>query len=195
MKLLLAFLLLLATAAAWTGFRTENSLQLQVNPGQALRLELTSGDYRIEPGANDQILIISHLAINPSTTTQTDVKPRFGVDSNAEEACVKVNAPQNYSAVIQVPKNSTLRVRLNGGRLQVNGIDGDKDIESHAGAVSIAVGSPERYARVDASVNVGHIDAPPFGASEDGVVRSFSREGPGRYKLHAHVDSGDITMF
>lgn len=190
MKLLWVVLLGLATATAWTGFKTENSLQLQVNPGQALRLELSSGDYRIEPGANDQILVISR-----KNSKQPDEKPHFGVDSNAEEACIKVNAPQNYSAVIQVPRNSTLRVRLNGGRLQVNGIDGDKDIESHAGAVSIAIGAPESYARVDASVNVGHIDAPPFGASEEGYVRSFSREGPGRYRLHAHVDSGNITMF
>jgi hypothetical protein len=190
MKILLALVLGLATASAWTGLKTENSLQLQVNPGQALRLELSSGDYRIEPGANDQIRVISR-----KNSQQPDEKPRFGLDSNAREACVKVNAPQNYSAVIQVPKNSTLKVRLNGGRLQVNGISGDKDIESHAGAVSIAVGAPENYARVDASVNVGHIEAQPFGASEEGSVRSFLREGPGRYRLHAHVDSGDITMF
>jgi len=190
MKLLLTVVVLLATSAAWAGFKTENSLQLQVNPVQALCLELSSGDYRIEPGANDQILVISRKDFN-----QPDAKPRFGVDSNAQEACVTVNAPQSYSAVIQIPKNTTLRVRLNGGRLQVNGINGDKDIESHAGAVSIAVGAPESYARVDASVNIGHIEAPPFGASEEGVVRSFSREGPGHYRLHAHVDSGDITMF
>jgi hypothetical protein len=190
MKLLCLLLVGLATACAWAGLKTENSLQLQVTPGQALRLELSSGDYRIEPGANDQILVISR-----KNSTQPYEKPHFGVDSNAREACVKVNAPQNYSAVIQVPRNSSLRVRLNGGRLQVNGISGDKDIESHAGAVSIAVGAPESYARVDASVNVGHIQASPFGASEEGFVRSFSREGPGRYHLHAHVDSGDITMF
>jgi hypothetical protein len=190
MKLFCVLLVGLATACAWAGLKTENSLQLQVNPGQTLRLELSSGDYSIEPGANDQILVISR-----KNSSQPHEKPHFGVDSNAQEACVKVNAPQNYSAVIQVPRNSTLRVRLNGGRLQVNGISGDKDIESHAGAVSIAVGAPENYARVDASVNVGHIQAPPFGASEEGFVRSFSREGPGRYRLHAHVDSGDITMF
>jgi len=190
MKILLTLLFGLATAAAWTGFKTENSLQLQINPGQALRLELSSGDYRIEPGANDQILVISR-----KNSSQPDEKPHFGVDSNASEACVKVNAPHNYSAVIQIPQNPTLRIRLNGGKLQINGISGDKDIESHAGAVSIAVGAPENYARVDASVNVGHIEAPPFGASEEGYVRSFSREGPGRYRLHAHVDAGNITMF
>jgi len=75
MKLLLTVLMLLATSAAWTGFKTENSLQLQVNPGQALRLELSSGDYRIEPGANDQILVISRKDFN-----QADARPRFGVD-------------------------------------------------------------------------------------------------------------------
>ena len=99
MKFLLALFLGLATAAAWTGFKTENSLQLQVNPGQTLRLELSSGDYRIEPGANDQILVISRK--NPVSPMKSRVSAST---SNAQEACVKVNAPQNYSAVIQVPQ-------------------------------------------------------------------------------------------
>ena len=100
---------------------------------------------------------------------------------------MKVEGPKNYSAVIQVPKNSNLKVRLNGGRLRVNGVEGNKDIESNAGTVSIDVGKPEKYARVDASVDIGHIEAPPYQVIQDGFGRSFAREGPGMYRLHAHV--------
>ena len=77
----------------------------------------------------------------------------------------------------------------------MNGISGDKDIESHAGAVSIAVGAPENYARVDASVNSDTLKLRRSAHQKKALSRSFSREGPGRYRLHAHVDSGNITMF
>jgi hypothetical protein len=106
-----------------------------------------------------------------------------------------VEGPKNYSAVIQVPRNSSLKVRLNGGSLRVAGIEGDKDIESSAGDVSIDVGHPESYSRVDASVDMGEIDAPPFQVAQNGVERSFIRRGPGSYHLHAHVGTGEIRLY
>lgn len=189
MKYLWALASLLLASIAW-GALDESSLQLQLQPGQALKLELSSGDYRIEPGAGDKVVVITQ---NQSKSQQE--KPRFGIDINAKEASVRVEAPKNYAAVIQVPKNSNLRVRLNGGRLRVDGINGDKDIESNAGAVSIDVGRPENYARVDASVDIGHIDAAPFQIAREGFEQSFSRQGPGSYRLHAHVGTGEITLY
>lgn len=189
MKYVWALASLLLASIAW-GALDESSLQLQLQPGQALKLELSSGDYRIEPGAGDKVVVISQ---NKSKSQQE--KPRFGIDTNAKEASVRVEAPKNYAAVIQVPKNSNLRVRLHGGRLRVDGINGDKDIESNAGAVSIDVGRPENYARVDASVDRGHIDAAPFQIAREGLEQSFSRQGPGSYRLHAHVGTGEITLY
>lgn len=183
-----ALLVLIAASLAWT--MDESRLQLQLRPGQALELELSSGDYRIEPGATDKIVVISQ-----SKTQPQESKPRFGVDTTSEQATVRVEGPKNYAAVIQVPRNSNLRVRLRGGRLRVDGINGDKDIESNAGAVSIDVGHPENYARVDASVGIGHIDAAPFRVAQEGVEQSFSHLGPGSYRLHAHVDTGEIRFF
>jgi hypothetical protein len=166
----------------------EGRLQLQLQPGQSLKLELSSGDYSIEPGAGDKLVVITESKIDSQ-------KPKFGIDTNEREASVRVDGPKNYAAVIQIPKNSNLRVRLNGGRLRVDGINGDKDIESNAGAVSIDVGHPESYARVDASVDIGHIDAPPFAAAREGFEQSFSRQGPGSYRLHAHVGNGEIRLY
>jgi hypothetical protein len=186
MKCFLSLTLLAAASLAWAV--NNGSLQLQLQPGQALKLELSSGDYRIEPGAGDKLVVI----------TQADSqqqKPKFGIDTNPAEAFVRVEGPRNYSAIIQVPKNSNLRVRLRGGRLRVDGIDGDKDIESNAGAVSIDVGQPENYARVDASVGMGHIDAPPFRVAQEGFEKSFSTHGPGSYRLHAHVGTGEILLY
>jgi hypothetical protein len=187
-KMLAVFFVYLVAALAWSQSKPEGRMQMQVLPGQVLKLELSSGDYRIEPGASDKLVVISQTA-NPNP------KPRFGVDANAKQASVKVDGPPNYTALIQVPRNSDLRIRLNGGRLQVSGIEGDKDIESNAGAIRIDVGRPESYRKVDASVGVGHIDARAFQAEQAGLARSFRREGPGKFRLHAHVGAGDITFF
>ncbi|HST80015.1 MAG TPA: hypothetical protein VLN58_16130, partial [Verrucomicrobiae bacterium] len=154
MKRLWAFALFL-TVSLGCGEINDGRLQLQLLPGQVLKLVLSSGDYRIEPGVSDKVVVISK-------SQPQQQKPHFGIDTNSKEASVRVEAPKNYAAVIQVPRNSSLKVRLNGGRLSVTGIEGDKDIESSAGDVTIDVGPPENYGRVDASVDLGHIDAPPF---------------------------------
>lgn len=189
MKRVLASFVFLIVTLAWSEMN-EGRLQLQLQPGQSLKLELSSGDYHIEAGPGDKLVVISQ-----SKERKGQPKPHFGIDTTPQEAAVKVDGPKNYAAVIQVPRNSNLKVRLNGGRLRVDGINGDKDIESHAGAVSIDVGQPEKYARVDASVDVGHIDAPPFQVAQEGFARSFSRRGPGSYHLHAHVGTGEIRLY
>lgn len=189
MKFMWAVCLCGLAVLGWARLNQETSLQLDLLPGQALKLELSSGDYRIEPGATNQVVVISQ------DNARSGPKPRFGIDTSPREARVKVEGPRNYAAVIQVPKNSNLKVRLSGGRLRVNGVEGDKDIESNAGTVSIDVGKPEKYARVEASVDIGHIEAPPYQVIQDGFGRSFAREGPGMYRLHAHVGSGEIRLY
>ena len=185
-KRILTVLFCCLTVALMQGLPANGRLQLQLAPGQVLKLDLSSGDYRIEPGASDKLVVISKTAESAA---------KFGVDANSKQASVKVEGPPNYVAVIQVPQTSDLHVRLNGGRLQVAGIVGDKDIESHAGTVSIQVDAPESYAKVDASVGVGHVDARVFQADQEGFGKSFHRQGPGRYHLHAHVGAGEITFF
>ena len=40
----------------------------------------------------------------------------------------------------------------------------------------------------------GGLEAHPFGESHGGLFRSFHKEGNGRYRLHAHVGAGDLTL-
>jgi hypothetical protein len=182
--------LMIAGLAMFASASSDGSLQMELQPGQSVQLELSSGDYQIEPGASDRLLVITK-----SRMDSQEQRPKFGIDANSKEASVRVDAPKNYAAVIQIPKNSNLRVRLRGGRLRVDGINGDKDIESYAGAVSIDIGQPQNYARVEASVDLGHIEAPAFQVAQEGFDKSFSREGPGSYRLHAHVGSGEINLY
>lgn len=85
-------------------------------------------------------------------------------------------------------------MRIPAGEVEVKDIAGNKDIELHAGELTIAVGSPAEYAQVAASVMTGEIEAEPFGESHGGLFRSFHKSGTGKYKLVAHVGAGELTL-
>jgi len=103
--------------------------------------------------------------------------------------------PRNdFQVTVHLPKNCDLFLRVPAGDVTVEGIVGDKDIELHAGDLSIHVGNPNEYSQVDASVSAGDVSASPFGESHSGLFRSFRKSGSGRYKLHAHVGAGDLTL-
>src|SRR6266436_1346055 len=73
-------------------------------------------------------------------------------------------------------------------------IIGNKDIELHAGDLTIGVGDVADYAHVKASVSTGEINAKPFGESHGGLFRSFEKSGSGKYTLVAHVGAGELTL-
>ena len=67
-------------------------------------------------------------------------------------------------------------------------------MQLHFGELIVHVGDPAEYAHVDASVNSGGIEAKPFGEDHGGLFRSFEKTGNGKYRLHAHVGAGDLTL-
>ncbi len=181
--------LLFAATLACAQNKNAGNLELSLAPESMLTLELSSGDYRIEPGPADKLVIKSQ-----TRSAAERAKVRFGLNAGPQEASVKVDGPRNFAATIQVPRNVSLNVRLNRGRLTMASIEGDKNIESNAGKLNIEVGPPEDYRSVEASVNVGQIDASAFHGSKSGALQSFSASGPGRYRLRVHVDSGQIRL-
>ena len=96
--------------------------------------------------------------------------------------------------IIEVPATTNLFVRLTAGDLNVEGIEGDKDIASHAGDVNVDVGDPTSYGPVDASVNIGDLTASAFNVSKDGFHNGLHLSGGGRYRLRAHVGVGDLVL-
>ncbi|MFZ1138482.1 MAG: hypothetical protein WAN76_04855, partial [Candidatus Sulfotelmatobacter sp.] len=53
---------------------------------------------------------------------------------------------------------------------------------------------PELYGNRDASVTTGSIESSAFDVSKGGLLRSFEQQGPGKYRLHAHVMTGEIDL-
>lgn len=101
---------------------------------------------------------------------------------------------RDFQIVVEVPRRSNLEVRMPFGDLTITGVTGDKDAEVHAGNLTVAMGSVNQYAHVDASVLSGEITARPFAVDRAGLFRSFSAKGKGAYRLHAHVGAGDLTL-
>ncbi len=78
--------------------------------------------------------------------------------------------------------------------MNVENVTGNQDVELHAGELTVDVGDPDHYSLVDASIVTGELDAAPFRESHGGLFRSFRTTGSGRYRLHAHVGAGELTL-
>jgi hypothetical protein len=159
--------------------------------GSRLQMELRSGDFRIV-GADDNKISV-HIA-GKNANNSRDLTVRFKRSLSDAELRVSGGPRNELQVTIAVPKNTGLFVRMPAGQLEVDGISGDKDVSLHAGELILSVGNPSDYARVDASVTSGGIEAAPFGESHGGLFRSFHKNGTGKYQLYAHVGAGDLTM-
>ncbi len=167
-----------------------DSLERAFAPGGRVRMDLAAGDYRILGAKEDRIKVVW-------TARNGDELPRVRVQTEvtgSEATLVTSGSWKNLVVEVHVPARSHLHVRLTAGDLTVAGIDGNKDIESHAGDLTIDVGRAADYSRVDASLWAGDIVAAPFNVSKGGLLRSFDWKGNGTYTLHAHLKAGDLQL-
>jgi hypothetical protein len=103
--------------------------------------------------------------------------------------------PRNdLTITIRIPTKTDLYARIPFGEVHVENIASNQDVELHAGELTVDVGDAADYSHVDASVVTGEVDAVPFGESHGGLFRSFRKDGNGRYRLHAHVGAGQLTL-
>jgi len=159
--------------------------------GGQLRLHIRSGDLRVI-GSDEDKIKIRYWGKNAGEAH--DVKVSLRTMGNTGVVHVHGGPRNDFQIEIRVPRASNLYLRMPAGDAEVENLVGDKDVELHAGDLTMAVGSPEEYAMADASVLAGDLQAGPFGVSKDGMFRSFHHAGSGKYKLHAHVGAGDLTL-
>jgi hypothetical protein len=159
--------------------------------GGRLNLHIRSGEIHIV--GSDESKVAVRIGGRKGGDS-TDITARFNRSGNSGELDVWGGPHNDVTIAIQVPRNSNLLVRVPAGDVEVKGIAGDKDIELHAGDLTIGVGNPADYAHVEASVTTGDIEATAFGESHGGLFRSFEKSGNGKYKLIAHVGAGDLTL-
>jgi hypothetical protein len=156
-----------------------------------IAMDLSAGEYRITGGAENRIRLdwsVRDAGQLKGVVARADVR--------GKNATITTDGPTNHFKVnIQVPARADLYVRLTAGELRVENIDGNKDIESHAGELDIDVGRPEEYHHVEASIWAGELHAPPYRVSKEGLFRSFDWKGHGPYRLHARLKAGELRLF
>ncbi len=101
----------------------------------------------------------------------------------------------NVRVRIEVPRKTSLQVEMSAGEVRVEEIAGDKDINLYAGQITISSTRLWDYRSVDASVSIGEVKAPVYGAQKGGFFRGITKEtADGEYSLHAHVITGEIDL-
>ena len=159
--------------------------------GGTLRLHLRSGEFRIVGHSDNRVAV--HLN-GRNADDARDLTVRFRRSDNTADLRVFGGPKNDLEVTIEVPSAAMLLVRMPAGDLSIEGVSGDKDVELHFGELTISVGNAADYNHVDASVMSGGLEAAPFGESHGGMFRSFEKNGTGKYRLHAHVGAGDLTL-
>ncbi len=186
-------LVLLSLSAAMIAQNTKveevgkNPVETNFASGGRVRMDLCSSG--IELIGTDQPRL--RVSYHPD---RDDVKVRIQVSGERADLQITNFPRNNFRATIEVPKSSALYVRMFAGELNVRDIAGDKDVVLHFGHLTMDIGKPEEYARVDASVNSGELDVSPFSVSKGGLFRSFDQSGPGKYRVYAHVGAGQLDL-
>ena len=169
----------------------EAAVQQQFAGGGTIRLHLESGGYEIIPTDAGKIVVTCHAR---SAERLKNVKVAIKANQGRADVYVTDTPNNNFTATIEVPRESNLWVRLTAGELKVGSVVGSKDLELRAGRLQVQIPRPQDYGHRDASVTTGSIQAGAFEVSTGGLFRSFHQQGPGKYRLHAHVMAGEIDL-
>jgi hypothetical protein len=154
--------------------------------GGRVQIQLASGGYEVRAAADNHVRITSDRNVGDASVEVTVDGGSARVESR--------DTPRNFRATIEVPAQADLVVHLTAGELVIEPIAGSKDINSNAGEIRVAVGNPDDYATVDATLKAGDIQADAFGGSKSGVMPHFTWSGPGKRTLHADLGAGKLVL-
>ncbi len=189
-KLLPLFLVMPLVAVVASAQTSERRYELRPDPTWPLAIELGAGDYQIVASESDSITVV-YDAPKPEKLKKVHVQMSSGHGHNY----LKINGQKSsFHATIQVPRKTDLLIRLGSGDLRVGDIEGNKDIEIHAGSLNFEALRLQDYGKGDLSVRIGNVTGPELQVSGGGASRSYETYGKGRYRLHAHVGVGDVAL-
>jgi hypothetical protein len=167
----------------------DSPVETKFSSGGHVRMDLCPAAVQIV-GSEKNELRVDYDSKNNSA----DVRVRIHVAGEHADLRVTRCPHNNFQMTIEIPKSSDLYVRMFAGEMGVKGISGNKDVELHAGHLTMEIGEPAEYAHVEASVLTGDLEAPSFDIAKGGILRSFERSGPGKYRVYAHVGAGQLEL-
>lgn len=180
-----------ASGTTETATLDEHPFQTDLAKIKTVRLHLHDGDFRIIGSDSDDITIQTNGKNQPLAK-----KMKVHLERTADSLSITFShVPKNECQVtIAIPKETNLFARMRAGDLSVDGVSGDKDLELTGGDMSIQVPDPDAYGTVDLKVRFGDVSGSQFGDPKGWMGSSLKRDGNGKYRLHAHVFAGDLTL-
>lgn len=169
----------------------DHPFQADYPSGSQLTLRLRSGDVRVVGSAKSKVSVRVDAK---NLEKAREVRVTLDRSEHSGELRVSGGPRNDIQITVEVPKDTGLYVRMPAGQLEISDVTGDKDVQIHAGELIVQVGDPADYSHVDASVTTGGLEAPRFHEDHGGFFRSFHKSGNGKYRLHAHVGAGDLTL-
>lgn len=188
---LLLTTLVLAEKPASTTETGKESFQADFPSGGQLHIQVRSGELVVKGIDEGKVRI--HFEGRKSDELK-DVEVSLNISGSDGELKISGGPRNDFRIILEVPKVVDLHLRMPFGDATVERLSGDKDIEIHAGDLTVDLGDVSEYRHVEASVTSGDLDARAFNVSKGGLFRSFEKEGSGKYRLHAHVGAGDLTL-
>lgn len=166
--------------------------------GGVVIVDANVGDVRVMPNEQQgklRLVITSHKA--EDATAAPHWVREFAV--NGSQAKIVLQMPKhgehNFDVTIYVPKQSDLRLNLEVGDLNIEGISGNTDAEVGVGDLKVTVPDPHAYRSVAMSVHIGDVNAGAFGLEPSGFLgKSVQHEfTAGSYRLKLHTGIGDVS--
>ncbi len=159
--------------------------------GGKLRLQSRSGEVHVIGVDEDRISVELSGRQAPEAHK---LKVRLERKNGEADLRISGGPHSDLTITVRVPRNTDLYARIPFGEVHVENLTGNKNVSLHAGDLTISLGDAADYARVDASVITGEVDADAFGQTHGGLFRSFHKDGSGKYRVYAHVGAGQLTL-
>lgn len=193
--LALALVFLALSTAAWgqTEGNCSQTLSAPLNSGAELTID--SRSMGLEIVATDGLQMrISCKADEPDTARRIHLK----MTGNTSQMRLDITGDSihsgNQQVRIEVPRRTSLVVRMPAGQINIDNVEGDKDCNLNAGQITISAHS-WNYRAVDAAVEIGQVNAAAYKTDKSGFFNHFQRKNAGgEFALRAHVMTGQIEL-
>ncbi len=167
-------------------------LEAPLKSRAALSIDSRSAEIQIV-GTDLEVIRVSCTLNHPEQANE--IRLRLWEAGGYSKLELKGGPGNNVRIRIEVPRTTSLKIHVPAGAVGVDRVTGDKDIDIHAGAVTISHVDVLEYKSVEASVGIGEVRASAFGIDKGGFFRNFTKEtAEGKYRLRAHVGTGSIEF-
>lgn len=165
---------------------------MPLNPESALSIDSRSAGIEVVGTDQEGVRISCKL---DEQDKAGEIKIAFSKTGNSHQIRIEGGPRNNVQIRIEVPQRTDLALNASAGEWKVSHVIGNKKIQLLAGEISVTPIPLEEYGFVDASVRIGAVNIPSKGVSKGGFFRSYTATAaPGKYRLEAHVTTGDITL-